>query len=208
MEDLANRIRLDRIQHEDTRPGEERGVDLERRIQRRGSDQDDRAVFHVRQKCILLRPIEPVDLVDEEDGPSSGAAFRSGPGDDLPDLLDAGGNGAEGGEAAFRDLCNDAGERGLPGSGRTPEDDGRKVIGLDHPPERGIRSDQVFLSPDLVQRPGAYAVRQRSFRPGRVEEVFRGHGASSVDGGGADPDPRCRTPHRASLFSSSFSLTR
>ncbi len=55
-----------RLERQDARPREERGVKLERRVLGGGADQDDGAILHDRQEAVLLRPVEPVDLVDEK----------------------------------------------------------------------------------------------------------------------------------------------
>src|SRR5256885_13176468 len=43
-------------------------VDLVARVLRRCANERDRSRFHMRKKCILLRLVEAVDLVGEEDG--------------------------------------------------------------------------------------------------------------------------------------------
>ena len=46
--------------------GQESGVEFEGRVFRRRADEDDRAVFHDGQETVLLRAVEAMDLVDEE----------------------------------------------------------------------------------------------------------------------------------------------
>jgi hypothetical protein len=58
----------------DRAAGKQRRVDLEVRVLRRGSDQRDEAVFDGMQDRVLLRLVEAVDLVDEEDRPSTVSA--------------------------------------------------------------------------------------------------------------------------------------
>ena len=53
------------LQGEDARSRQERRIDLERRVLRRGPEQRDIAVLDVRQHDVLLRLVEAVDLVDE-----------------------------------------------------------------------------------------------------------------------------------------------
>ena len=53
-------------QHEDLRTRQQRPDQLEGRVLGRGADENHRAVLDHRQKGILLRAIEAMDLVDEE----------------------------------------------------------------------------------------------------------------------------------------------
>ena len=64
------------VEHEDARAGEQRRVDFERRILGGRADQRDRAVLDVRQHRVLLRFVEAMDLVDEQDGAPSDARAR------------------------------------------------------------------------------------------------------------------------------------
>ena len=61
-------------EHVDLRAREQRGVHLERRVLRRGADEDDRAGLDVRQERVLLGLVEAVDLVDEQDGAAGRAS--------------------------------------------------------------------------------------------------------------------------------------
>ena len=57
-----------RLQNVDTRPRKQRRNNFERRILGGRADQADVALFHVRKKRILLRFIEAMDFVDEDNG--------------------------------------------------------------------------------------------------------------------------------------------
>ena len=65
-------------------------VELERRILRRRADQRDRAVLHHRQKGILLRAVEAMDLVDEQERALPLRAARARGVEDLLQFRDAG----------------------------------------------------------------------------------------------------------------------
>ena len=73
--DLAPRVSAS--EHEDARPREQRRVHLERRVLGRRADEHDRARLDVRQERVLLRLVEAVDLVDEEDRPLPACAARA-----------------------------------------------------------------------------------------------------------------------------------
>ena len=68
MEQLLDVVRRQRLQHEHPGAREQRADDLEARILGGGADQGDRAVLGRRQQAVLLGLVEPMDLVDEEDG--------------------------------------------------------------------------------------------------------------------------------------------
>ena len=82
---------VERLQHEDLRARQQRGVHLERRVLGRRADQHDVAGLDARQEGVLLRLVEAVDLVDEDDRAPAGRRRRSlGRRHHLLDLLDAG----------------------------------------------------------------------------------------------------------------------
>ena len=130
-------LRRQPAKHEHLRAREQRGVDLERRILGRGADQHDVAGLDARQKRVLLRLVEAVDLVDEDDRAASGrAADALGLAHHVADFLDAGHHGAEGHEARLGRVGDDARQRRLAGAGRAPEDDRLQQVALDGLAER------------------------------------------------------------------------
>ena len=66
-QDRDDRRRLERLEDVDLRAREQRRVHLERRVLGRRADEDDVAGLDARQEGVLLRLVEAVDLVDEED---------------------------------------------------------------------------------------------------------------------------------------------
>ena len=62
------RLLAERLEAEHLAAREQRRVDRERRVLGGGADQRDRARLDVGQEGVLLRLVEAVDLVDEEDG--------------------------------------------------------------------------------------------------------------------------------------------
>ena len=136
-EDALDGLLREPVQDEHLRPRQQRGVHLERRVLGGGADEDDVAGFDARQERVLLRLVEAVDLVDEDDGPPAGAApaiLRRR--HHLLDLLDAGEHGAERHEPRLRELGDDARQRGLAGAGRPPEDDRLEHVALDGSAQR------------------------------------------------------------------------
>ena len=58
---------LEGLEHEHPQARQQRRVQFERRVLGRGTDERDDAFLHPREKRILLRLVEPVNLVAEQD---------------------------------------------------------------------------------------------------------------------------------------------
>ena len=78
------------LQHEDLRARQQRRVHLERRVLGRRADEHDVARLDARQERVLLRLVEAMDFVDEQDraAAASRAAIRSASAITVADLLD------------------------------------------------------------------------------------------------------------------------
>ena len=74
VQDLGDRRLVERLQDEHLRAREQRRVDLERRVLGGGADEDEVAGLDAGQEGVLLRLVEAVDLVDEEDRAAARAA--------------------------------------------------------------------------------------------------------------------------------------
>ena len=151
-----------RVQHIDAAARKQRGVDLERRIFGGGADQANAAFLHVRQEGILLRFVEAVNFVDEDDGARAVLAGAVGIAHHLLDFLDAGEHGGKLDEVGLGDAGDDLGEGGFARARRAPEDHRGRVIALDLHAQRLARPDQVLLADEFIERPRPHAVGQRA----------------------------------------------
>ena len=152
-------------QDEHLRSRQQRGVDLERRILGRRADQHDVAGLDARQERVLLRFVEAVDFVDEDDGAAAGGAAEPlGLGHDLADFLDAGQHGAERHESRGR-VGDDARERRLAGAGRPPEDDRLQQVALDRLAQRLAGREQILLADELIEGARPHPLGQRASAP-------------------------------------------
>jgi hypothetical protein len=97
-EKFSDLRRGERIENVDLGAGKKRRDDFERRILGGRADEDDVAGFDVGEESVLLRFVEAVNLVDEDDGAMAGAGFLFGDGHHFLDFFDAGEHGAEGNE--------------------------------------------------------------------------------------------------------------
>ena len=146
-------------------PREERRVDLEVRVLRRRPDERDEPVLDRVQDGVLLRLVEAVDLVDEEDRPEAVAAQPVARArDDGADVVDACRDGRDLLERGSRSLRDDPGDRRLPRARRAEEDHRRRTVLLDREPERGAGPEDVLLAHELVEirRPQPHRERERS----------------------------------------------
>jgi hypothetical protein len=73
-EQAAQHLGRERLQHEHAGAAEKCADDLEGRVLGGGADEGDGAGLDVGQECVLLRLVEAVYLVAEEDGAAAGGA--------------------------------------------------------------------------------------------------------------------------------------
>jgi hypothetical protein len=121
----------ERLEHEDPRPRQERRVHLERRVLGGRADQRHRAALDVREEGVLLRAVETVDLVHEENRLPPLHEPPLGLRDDLAHPRHAVGDRREGDEGALRVVGHEARDRGLAGTRRPPEEDRAEHAALD-----------------------------------------------------------------------------
>ena len=155
---------VEAVEGEDAGAGEEGGVELEGGVLGGGADQHDGAVLHQREEGVLLRLVEAVDLVDEEQGAAAVLAAEAGGLEDLLQVGDAGEDGADLHEGEVGGVGEEAGDGGLADAGRAPEDDGAEVALGEHPAERGVGAEEVVLADDLLEPARAEAVGERARR--------------------------------------------
>ena len=104
------------------------------------------------QQRVLLRLVEAVDLVEEEDRPLSVRAEPlAGARDHLAHLRDRRRHGRELLERRAGRVGDDAGERRLAAARRAVEDHRADAVLLDREPERRARAEDVLLADELVE---------------------------------------------------------
>src|SRR5918994_2715344 len=135
---------------------EQRGVDLKVRVLGRGPDESDQAALDRGQQRILLRLVEAVDLVEEEDrAPSLASEPVPGRGNDCADVGYRGGDGRLLLESRTCNRSDDARERRLPAPGRPVKDRGGNPVLLDRAGESRALPDHVPLTDEIVEAGGA-----------------------------------------------------
>ena len=79
VDEHAERVVVQALEADDPGAGEERAVHLEAGVLGGGAEQGDHAALDVGQHRVLLRLVEAVDLVDEQDGALADAAALARP---------------------------------------------------------------------------------------------------------------------------------
>jgi hypothetical protein len=127
----------------------------------------------VRQQRILLRLVEAVDLVDEQDAAAAleGQALL-GARDRRPHLGDAGHDGREGVELSADRVGQEPRQRGLAGARRAPQEQRREMTAGDGPAERAALADELLLADELVEVPWAHPGGEGLPLRGRPEQGF------------------------------------
>ena len=123
LEKLRHLVIRQRLEHVHRGAREQGGIDFEGRIFGRRTDKGQQPTFNVRQKGILLRLVEAMDFVDEENRlPAVLRTRHLGARDCLADVFDAGENGREGHEFGVESVGHQARQGRLADAGRPPED--------------------------------------------------------------------------------------
>src|SRR5207237_3388710 len=102
---------------------------------------------------VLLRLVEAMDLVDEDDRPlplEGQAVTRRG--DDLAELGDTPEDGAEGHEVRTGDRGDDERQGRLPAAWRPPEDPRPEPAAGDRLRQHRVRPEEVLLTEDPLER--------------------------------------------------------
>ena len=161
-DDLGERLVGERLELVDLRPREQRRVDLEVRVLRRRPDQRHEPVLDRRQERVLLRLVEAVDLVEEEDRALTCAPSRSRARASTPRTF--GDGGRHGGELLERGPGRASPRSGRgsscrcrAGRRRSPTD----AVLLDRAPQRRALADHALLAHELLERAAAGAGGER-----------------------------------------------
>ena len=161
LRDLFEGIGIQRIHNEHFATGKQCAVQLEGGILRRGADQSYGTVFHIREEAILLRPVEPVNLVDEKQCSLAVFAPLRRLIERLAQISDSGKHRRERGEMKTGAGCHHPGQRRFATAGRPPENKTGQMAGVDHPAQRRPLAEQMLLTDNLIEVGRPEPVRQR-----------------------------------------------
>ncbi len=157
----CNTLAIMGMKSKHSRPGQKSSIELERRVFRRGADQDNSAVFHDRQKRILLGAIKAMNFVYEKQGLASRHTPRAS---SLENLLEIGNAGEDRRNLFKREISfsgKQAGNGRLAGSRRSPEDHGTERTGCNHARQHTFWPGQMFLTGYFRQMLRTQAISKR-----------------------------------------------
>ena len=155
---------VEAAQHEDLGARQQRADQLEGRVLGRGADEDHRAVLDNRQKGVLLRAVEAVDLVDEEKRALAHLAALLRRVEHLAQIRHAGKDRRQRLEDQIGALRQQPRDRRLAAARRAPKDHRRQFAVRDHSADRTIGGEQMVLTDDFRQAARAQPVGQRMRR--------------------------------------------
>ena len=159
------RFGRERLEHEYAQARQQRRVQLERRVLGRRADERDDAGLDGRQERILLRAIEAVDLVAEEDRAAAfDLAALLGFANDLAHARHAFGHGAERHEVLVGVAREQTRERRLAAARRAPEHHARDRALLDRLAQRFAGAEQLLVPQEIVERFGTQPMGERRRR--------------------------------------------
>ena len=178
---LLDRRRVERLEHQHSGTRQQRRVQFETRIFGGGADQNDGAVFHHRQEAVLLGAVEAVNLVDEQQRALPGLAAAARLLEHLLQVRDAGEDRGDLLEMQVGRLRQKPRHRGLAGAGRAPEHEAAERARRQHAGKRAVGPEQMILPDHLVELLRAQPVGKRA----RRVLVEAGGGEQSRSGFGA-----------------------
>ncbi len=169
------------LQHIDLRARQQRAVHLERRVLGGGADEGDQSLLDERQERILLRLVEAVHFVDEQDGMAAmllqhQLRLRNR----LADVLDAGQHRGQRHELGIERRGHQPRQCGLAHPRRPPQDHRMQLARFECQPQRPAWSQQVGLADHFVDVPGAQALSQRRGWLGRTKQAVGMHGTCAI----------------------------
>ncbi len=174
-DDLGERLLVERLELVHLGAGDECGVDLVVRVLSRRADERHEPGLHARQQGVLLRLVEAVDLVEEEDRPPArGAESLPRPREHLAHVLQGRRHRGQLLERRPGQGGDDARERRLAAARRAVEDRGVDTVILDRASQRGTLAEDVRLTDEFCEARRPQPLRERrdlaGARVGRIGE--------------------------------------
>ena len=175
IEELSELVIGQRLQHIDLGSREQRRVDFERRVLGGGADEGHQPGFGVWQQGILLRLVEAMNLIDEQDGVLALRQVLLCLLHGCADVLHAGKHRRQGNELAVEGMGGQSCERGFADPGRPPKDH-RMGFARQEGQLQGLAvSQQIRLADHLIEHLRTHRFRQR-WRGVARKQVGDSHG--------------------------------
>ena len=151
-----------RLELKNLRARNQRAVHIEKWVVSRSTDQAQISALHIWQENVLLRLVEVMNFVDEQNGFLAGRSkpirgSRHYP----PHLRDVAFHSTEALEFRACHVRDDLRERRFTGAGRAGQNDGRQPVGLNRAPQKFSRREDVFLPDKFFKGARAHAGSER-----------------------------------------------
>ncbi|VWX46877.1 hypothetical protein NOVOSPHI9U_10351 [Novosphingobium sp. 9U] len=156
------------MQDQHLRAAEQRGVQLEAGVLSGGAHQRHGTALYIRQETVLLRAVEAMDLVHEQQGALPRLGRGVGFGEDLAQFRDAREHRTDRGEAHAHRVGEQARDAGLAGARRPPQHHGGQAARRHHAADRAFGTGQMLLPDHLAQILRAQAVGKGGVRTRRL----------------------------------------
>ncbi len=137
------------------------------------ADEGEEAALDERQEGVLLRLVEAVHFVHEQDGATPAGCERLLCGMHcVPNILDAREHRGERDEFRLESLRHQARKGRLARARRPPQDHGVRLARLEGHAQRLARTEKMLLAYNIIQRPRPEFLRERCYRQNRAEQVI------------------------------------
>lgn len=174
LESRGNLIGRQRFESEQMAAADERRDDVKAGIVGCGTDQADETFFNIREEEILLRLVEAMDFVDEQD--CLGVGTRTRGQEDLAEFGDVGLDGVDPDELAAGFAGDDARKAGFAAAGRPIEEKAAEPVSADQLNQKAVGTEEMRLADNFAEVARSHPRCERLTRGPRFGrcKVFRG----------------------------------
>ena len=146
LQNLFNGVFIKPLQTDNFHPRQKRSINFKKRVFRSCTDKNNRAVFHIRQKHILLSLVKAVYFVDKNyRTPHAAVQSVTRFANQLTQLRHAARYCIKRNKTALRHIGNNMCQCSFAGSRRPVKQKRLQSVTLNHPPQRAARSKGFFL---------------------------------------------------------------
>src|SRR5450755_4206451 len=161
-----------RLELKNLRARDQCAVHIEKRVVSRSTDQAQISALYIWQENVLLRLVEVMNFIDEQNGFLAGCSKPiRGSRHDPPHLRNVAFHSTEALEFRAGHVRDDLCQRRFTCAWRAGQNDGRQPVGLNRAPQKFSRREDVFLADKFFKGARAHAgrewrrsVHRRSFR--------------------------------------------
>ena len=174
IDQLFEFVDAERFELKNLRPRHERAVDIEKRIVSRRADQSQISAFDIGKENVLLRFVEMVDLVDEQNRLLPGGAGAIGRArDHTAHFGHIAFHATQPNELGVSHVGDDMSERGFSGARRPGQNHRWQTIGFNRTAKQFSRSKNMFLADKFIERSRSHPRGERRSLVNRRDSDIR-----------------------------------